>query len=705
VSLPAGIPNPAAVPAEVRSTGGGHAGFRSILLPAAAFLGPFLLFLLELLFAKLILPSFGGSAAVWATCLVFFQCALLLGYLYAHVVTRRFTPKRQGLLHVALLILSAIFLPIAPRFLFNLQPTSKPVSSVLWLLTASIGLPFVLLSSTSPLLQAWHARRNGGGSPYYLFAISNLASLLALLSYPFLIEPRLTSHEQSQWWSGLYLIFIAVCSMVAWTACWGVTKKALEFGTTSTTLHPSVRDRLLWLALSACGSVLLLSVTNHLLEDVAPVALLWVIPLALYLLTFLMVFNRPSLYSRRLAVWLVVVALGSVAYSICDPFFTESVQVRVPFFSAGLFLCCWFCHGELASRKPAVEHLTTFYLMLSAGGALGAVIVGIVAPHVFDSILEFPIALVCVALVAAATQWRKGWMVRAFWLLSTVGLILVAARYEWLYKQDVIFAARNFYGAFRIKEFRDWLKRPYLTLYHGGIEHGAQFVDPPLSLMPTTYYARDSGIGIALDRCCTGPRRVGVIGLGAGTLAAYGKPGDSFRFYEINPMVLSIASDSFSYLRNTRAHTEVVQGDARVSLQGEAPQQFDVLAVDAFSGDAIPVHLLTREAFRLYLRHLKPNGILAIHTSNTYLNLPPVVQMLADDAGYPARILTNDDAIRTLTDSSDWMLITRNQQFLEDIVGTEIIEPVIVRGGLRLWTDDYNNLFRILRPAEFKHSN
>jgi hypothetical protein len=339
---------------------------------------------------------------------------------------------------------------------------------------------------------------------------------------------------------------------------------------------------------------------------------------------------------------------------------------------------------------------------MAAGGAAGAILVGIVAPRAFETILEFPLALVLTALITALTLWRKGWMVRAFWLAATLGLIVVSVRYERLYKEDTIFVARNFYGAFRIKEFHDWLKRPYLTLYHGGIEHGAQFVDPPLSLMPTTYYARDSGIGMALDRCCVGSKRVGVIGLGAGTLAAYGRTGDFFRFYEINPLILTIANRSFSYLRSTKASTDVVMGDARLSLQSELPQQFDVLAVDAFSGDAIPVHLLTKEAVALYLRHLKPDGILAIHTSNTYLNLAPVVQLLANDAGYPARLLTNDDNLRTLTDSSDWILMTRNRKFLDDIDDSEIVEPIVIPRSLRLWTDDYSNLFRILRPVEFK---
>jgi len=270
------------------------------------------------------------------------------------------------------------------------------------------------------------------------------------------------------------------------------------------------------------------------------------------------------------------------------------------------------------------------------------------------------------------------------------------------FDKDTIVRVRSFYGALRVREFRNWLKEPYRTLYNGKIEHGAQYVNPPSSLLPTTYYGPDSGVGLALAHCCPNAKRVGAIGLGAGTLAAYGKTSDYFRFYEINPQVIAIAKTSFSYLRDSPARIDIVLGDARLSLQNEAPQQFDVLAVDAFSGDAIPVHLLTREAFALYLHHLKPDGVLAVHTSNSYLNLPPVVQLLASEAGCDAQMVTNDDNHRKLIDSSDWVLITRNKRFLDSIDSTVIIEPIAVPPGLRMWTDDFNNLFQILRPVKFK---
>jgi hypothetical protein len=672
------------------------------LLPLTIFLGAFLLFLVEPLFGKLILPWFGGSAAVWATCLVFFQSALLLGYLYADVTARRLSPAGQSILHVILLVVSLSFLPIAPHSSWRPPPGSDPSWRILGLLTASIGLPFVLLSATSPLVQTWYARDRPDSDPYHLFSLSNLASLLALLSFPFLIEPRIPSHRQAALWSALFGVFAALCSVVAWLGRRSPADRALwPAASADTSARPTPRDKLLWLGLSTCGSMLLLSITNHLTENVAPVPLLWVLPLALYLLTFTLAFHRPSLYSRWLMVRLLAVALGSLGFTIYDSSSTESLQVSVPVFCTGLFVCCLFCHGELAKRRPAASHLTSFYLMISAGGASGAIFVGLLAPRIFPAVSEFPLALSLTAALATMIFWPQGWPIRAFWAAAAIAMAVILVRNVRSYEKDTVLTVRNFYGALRVKHFRDWLKEPYHTLYHGTIEHGAQFLNPPKSLLPATYYGPDSGVGLAMRHYGGAPKRVGVIGLGTATLAAYGKSGDSFRFYEINPLVLNIATNSFSYLRDTPAKTEVVIGDARLSLAAEPPQQFDVLAVDAFSGDAIPVHLLTKEAFALYVHHLKPEGILVVHTSNTYLDLAPVVQLLASDAGYPVRLISNGDDRRKLIDASDWVLVTRNTRFLEELDTSVVVEPVFVPPHLRIWTDDYNNLFQILHPVKF----
>jgi len=673
-----------------------------LLLSSTVFLGAFLLFLIEPLFAKLILPRFGGAAAVWAACLVFFQCALLLGYLYADVTSRRLAPARQTQLHMALLLLALLFLPIAPRFLQLQRAGGDPASTILVLLTVSIGLPFVLLSATSPLVQVWYARASAQREPYHLFALSNLASLLALLSYPLLIEPHIAAHQQAILWSALFVVFVLLCASAAWITRTPVASVTGQSQAGEIPAPPTLREKLLWLGLAACGSMLLLSVTNKLLEDVAPVPLLWVLPLTLYLLTFALAFSRRVLYWRWLSIRLLAVALGSLGYAIYEPMYTESVQVSVPVFCIGLFLCCWFCHGELALRRPSPQHITSFYLMISLGGALGAIFVGNAAPHLFTAIYELPLALVLTALLAVAALWPQGWLIRLFWMATAASMVLVLARNVRNFNQDTIVRARSFYGALRVREFSNWLKEPYRTLYNGKIEHGAQYVNPPSSLLPTTYYGPDSGVGLALTHCCPNAKRVGAIGLGAGTLAAYGKASDNFRFYEINPQVIAIAKSAFSYLRDSPARIDVVLGDARLSLQSEAPQEFDVLAVDAFSGDAIPVHLLTREAFALYLRHLKPDGVLAVHTSNSYLDLPPVVQLLASEAGCEAEMVTNDDNRRKLIDSSDWVLVTRNPRLLDSIDSTVMIEPIAVPPGLRAWTDDFNNLFQILRPVRFK---
>jgi SAM-dependent methyltransferase len=686
-----------------------------LLYSLAVALGAFLLFLLEPLFAKMILPRFGGSAAVWSTCLVFFQSALLFGYYYADVLTRRSNNRRQASTHIALLIVSLAFLPIAPHALLSSPSSNSPAFHILVLLTASIGLPFVLLSATSPLIQAWKSRT--GAAAYHLFAISNFASFAALLSFPFLVEPRLSSHRQAQLWSTLYAAFVILCSLAAWMSRREATRAepatppqqiepltANPIVASASDSHSSRRDWILWLALSASGSVLLLATTNHLTEDVAPVPLLWVLPLALYLLTFTMAFARRSLYSRWLMVRLVAVTLASLGYAIYDPSFTESVQVAVPLFGLGLFVCCLFCHGELARLRPPPERLTIFYLTVAAGGALGAIFVGLIAPLLFAATYEFPLALCFTALAAAAVLWETAWLSRAFWTIGTAALVAVLAYHVHAYEKNSILVVRNFYGGLRVQLHYDWLKRPYHALYHGQIEHGAQSLDPPRSADPITYYARNSGVGLALDFFKQPSRHIGVVGLGTGTIAAYAKRGDAVRFYEINPLIVKIANDQFSYLKNARTNgvdVAIRMGDARLSLANDDSEKFDVLVIDAFSGDAIPVHLLTREAVALYLQRLKPDGVLAIHTSNTYLDLNPVVKLLADDAGIESRLISSDDDVHKLIDAADWMLLTRNQDFLLHLDETTLQDAIDVPPKLQLWTDDYNNLFQILRPMKF----
>jgi hypothetical protein len=597
-----------------------------------------------------------------------------------------------------------MWLPIAPEIFWRSHVQIDPAWRILGLLTFSIGLPFVLLSATSPLLQTWYARRASGRSPYHLFALSNLASLLALLSFPFLIEPRLSSRQQSILWSSLYGAFVICCSVSAWLSRSRSTKSidannSVEAASENT--PPAFGVRLLWLSLSACGSMMLLAATNHLSQNVAPVPLLWVLPLSLYLFSFALVFAKRQFYSRWFGTRLLAVALGCAGYAIHDSSITHAIQISVPLFCGMLFVACLFCHGELVQLKPPVRYLTSFYLTTALGGALGAVCVGLIAPHVFSGVYELPVVLLLTAVLGAVVLWREGWSVRIFWSGISIAMGAVLVLNIRATREDTIAMMRNFYGALRIQEFTIGLQLPYRSLVHGTIQHGAQYLSFPENRNPTTYYGRRSGVGLALRFCCDGSKRVGVIGLGTGTLAAYGKPGDSFRFYEINPQVISVANDWFTFLKQSPAKSEIILGDARLSLESESSQQFDVLAVDAFSGDAIPVHLLTKEAFAVYYRHLKPDGILAVHTSNTFLNLAPVVKLLAEDADYATRLIASDEEVSQMLSSADWVLVTRNQEFLnrpETFAGSQTIE---VPTGLRLWTDDYNNLYEILRPVSY----
>jgi hypothetical protein len=673
-----------------------------LLCPAAVFLSAFLLFLIEPLVAKMILPWFGGSAAVWATCLVFFQSALLLGYYYADRTSRWLSPKRQAEAHIVLLALSLSFLPLLSSAGWRPHPGTDPAWRIVWLLTATIGLPFFLLSATSPLMQTWFQRLRPKADPYYLFSLSNLASFLALLAYPFLLEPRISTSTQAAAWSASFALFVPLCATAAFLSRAGAPDSGSPVDCRE---QPLLRRRLHWLALSACGSMLLLTVTSHLTQNVAPVPLLWVLPLAFYLLTFTLVFSRRQFYSRWLFVRLLAVFLTAMGYEAYDSRGIGAVQIVLPLFCLGLFVCCMFCHGELNRLKPEGKALTSFYLMLSLGGALGAMFVGLAAPRLFSSLYEFPLTLLLTGLLALITLWPEGWAWRTLLCSVSVGLAFVLVLKIQSLRHQSIVMVRNFYGALRVTESSDGGQGPARVLYHGIIQHGAQFRNLPWRKVPVAYYGFNSGVGLALQFCCeNSSKRVGVIGLGTGTLAAYGRPGDFFRFYEINPEVARIADSLFTYLRDSPAHKEITMGDARLSLQSEAPQQFDVLAVDAFSGDAIPVHLLTEEAISLYLRHLKPNGILAIHASNTFLVLDAVVKQLADRFGYPAKRIENEGNENLRVAPSEWVLVSRNSRFMTLSLVTKQEQPIHIPAGLRPWTDDHNNLFQILRPLKVLNS-
>lgn len=671
------------------------------LFAATVFLSAFLLFQVQPIVAKMILPWFGGSSSVWTLCMVFFQVELLLGYAYVHWVHEKLRPTRQPWVHGALLLLSLATLPVVADPAWKLSAQAQPTWSVLGVLATTVGVPYLLLSTTGPLMQAWFARSfaHQGQQTYRLYALSNLASMLALLSYPVLVEPRLAVQPQAWLWSGGYALFVLCCVATA-----AYTLRRQSFGDQSAHVHEDVprppwREIGLWVGLAACASTLLLALTRHLTQDVAPVPFLWVLPLALYLLSFILCFDAPRYYARPLfltALPLSLLALDRVMDGGLD------VPWLVALLCGALFVCCMVCHGELVRRKPALRHLTLFYLMLSVGGALGGLFVGLLAPAFFTAYFELPIALWATALLVTcalwaemgrrAPRWGHGLLVLAL-LLYGARLVDISLDYVRGYAEVV----RNFYSQTRIENSTEEGLGPVRSMVHGRVTHGEQYLLQPGTA--TAYYCERSGIGRALASLPTDrPRHLGVVGLGAGTLAAYGRAGDTMRIYEINDQVLDLARRHFSYLGNTPARIVPVLGDGRLMLEGETPQGFDLLAMDAFSGDSIPTHLLTLEAFEAYRRHLKPEGWLAVHVTNTYLDLRPVMAAAAAHLGRVALLLElprghNDPYCRR----SSWVVFITPAQAAAlpaPLQGGEVLSE---RAGFRPWTDTFSNLFDILR--------
>ncbi len=678
---------------------------------ATIFVSAFLLFQVQPIIARLILPWFGGSAAVWTTCLLFFQTLLLGGYLYAHWLVGRMGARRQWAVHATLLAASLLTLPIVPAASWKPSGVENPTLQILGLLAVSLGLPYFLLSATSPLIQAWYARSYHGVLPYRLFALSNFASLTALLSYPVLVEPFLATRRQAQIWSGGYAVFVVLCIAAAIRGrASDPAAPADGQGETGDDAAPGWTLHVLWMLLPACASALLLAVTNYLTQDVAAIPFLWVLPLSLYLLSFVFSFDASGWYRRALFYPLLAGALGFISYQLMQDEFIGGLRVTVTAFAAGFFVCAMVCHGELARVKPHPRHLTSFYLMISVGGALGGVFVGLVAPYVFPAPFELPIALLATALAALWVLYRdtssplcRGRMFPVWVVL--VGLsgglcgVLWNAVHEWTANTRVL--ARNFYGGLRVRdEGEPGSIEAMRKILHGAINHGQQWLDAGRSRRPASYYCEDSGAGLAIASAARrSGDRVGIIGLGAGTLATYGRHGDYYKFYEINPLVLDIARREFTFLKDSQARVDVVLGDARLSMEREPPQAFDVLVVDAFSGDSIPVHLLTREAFALYFRHLKPDGALAVHVSNRYIDLRPVVRMAAAELRKTAREIDTDeeDEDRSGCFGATWVLMAGGKEYFDQPTLAGAAIPLAESPKMRVWTDDYSNLFQLLK--------
>jgi hypothetical protein len=752
------------------------------------FAGAFLLFQVEPLLARYILPWFGGTPAVWIACVLFFQLLLVFGYAYSHSIATRLRVRHQVAIHlsligVCLLLMAGLALlwtsPITPGVAWKPPDPDFPIPRIFVLLLASIGLPYFVLSTTGPLLQAWFARSHAGISPYRLYALSNIGSLLALVTYPFIVEPALSLRAQALVWSVLFVGFaigVGICAR-------SLRHIAPPSATPAEDLCvpvPTRSIRMLWIALAAVASVMLLATTNQICQQVAVVPFLWVLPLAIYLLSFVICFDNERWYRRAVFHPALGFAVFIALVVLCSP--DAGIMTQVVTYSALLFAICMVCHGELARLKPHERYLTSFYLMVAVGGAVGGIFVVVVAPLLFTGYWEFHLAIwtslmilavvlmrdtnswiherrpaVAIAVLAGAvllpeligvsnvahalrrvseparlipafaavglmsavafqrhsrlSQRRPGSIVQActiVGLVAVAGVLMVNIAGN---RANALMASRNFYGTLAVYSVDS--QKPeshYYMLRHGQIIHGEQFSSADKSYQPTTYYGPESGVGLIMlhhpRRLTQNPRartlRVGAIGLGVGTIAAYGLPGDYIRFYEINPAVIRIAAgenEYFTYLRDSRARIEVVPGDARLSMERELAngnrQAFDVLVLDAFAGDAIPVHLLTVEAFETYMRELKPAGVVAIHVTNRYLDLQPVVREIAGHFGLNAWRVHQPGG--PLVKPADWIVLARNDSVLGRTGIAERLAPLDTGRRVRLWTDDYSNLFQILK--------
>ncbi|MBA5608518.1 fused MFS/spermidine synthase [Duganella sp. FT3S] len=678
----------------------------TLLYASTIFLSAFLLFQIQPIVGKMVLPWFGGSAAVWSTCMLFFQLLLLLGYLYAHLTMRHLRPRRQAVLHSVLLAASVALLPIMPDASWKPGGDADPSWRILGLMAAMIGLPYFLLSSTGPLIQAWYAREEAGRIPYRLFALSNCGSLLGLLSYPLWFEPRLAAGAMSLGWSAGYGVFVLCCSALSLRGAW-MAGNAPVSTADAAPAAPERSAHARWAALAALPTVLLMAITSHLTENIAPIPLLWVLPLVLYLLSFILCFEGGGWYRRGwyLPLFVAIVPL-MIVLSMFPLLLSESAAGQIALFSASLFVCCMVCHGELARLKPAPARLTSYYLMIAAGGAIGGVFVALLAPRLFNDNYELPMAAigalllvfltvcrepdVVMPLMGSGESWRK-----AIVFTATLSTCLYVGK-ELLIDRGAI-KARNFYGIVRVRDVGQG-SAAARQLSHGTILHGFQYLRLDRRRWPTSYYGPASGAGVGLAASRTeAAQRVGVVGLGAGTMAAYCRPGDYYRFYEINPLVSQLAASEFSFLSDCKARVEIAHGDARLSLEAEPPQHFDLLVLDAFSGDAIPVHLLTREAFGAYFRHLNGGGVLAVHVSNLHLDLVPVVQSAAAYYQRDSFLVDSYSDPQAGVSRAQWVLVGRPASMAHPERIRHVATQAPRRTAVRPWTDDYSSILSVLK--------
>lgn len=704
---------------------------------ATIFVSAFLLFQVQPMAARFVLPWFGGTSLVWTTCMLFFQIVLVLGYAWSHLINRHLSPRRQWILHSLVLVAALITLPIRPGDSWKPVDGHMATWRLLLLLAFSVGLPYFMVSTTGPLIQAWQSATHPGKSPFRLFALSNFASLAALVSYPLLYERYLTLDAQSWTWTCGFVLFAALISLSGYRyvkACEAVPVQAVKSGESGRTRTPIGFFRLfLWMLLPALASVTLLSTTNMLTQEVGAVPFLWVIPLALYLISFIICFDHPFWYFRP---FFMLFMCGSVAFGaiVMNLGVDASVLTQIIGYSSLCFGIAMCCHGELSRLKPGPEHLTLYYLLISIGGALGGAFVALAAPAIFVNYYEFPLSVIAALLVVLiAYGWQvfsqidekirmvgegkipasivgRQWPRVVFFALCLFfGLIAAGITGVATWKQmredsaeEVLLQCRNEYGTLTVEEW-DYTRQ----LTNGRIKHGFQYKDDQWSRTATSYYGPSSGLGVAIEYLRDlnpptpgGRMSYGVIGLGVGTVCAWCEKGDYICFYEINPRVVDIAREYFRYLAESPEEPEIRLGDARIQLEREIEEGdfrlYDILVVDAFSSDSIPVHLLTREAMQTYLQRLTDRGVLCIHTSNRFLQLANVVKVLADEQGVES-VFVDDDTDDNAVDSSSWVLVSRNRDFIDEtrLVGIAADWPDEKR--VAFWTDDYSSIIPLIK--------
>jgi spermidine synthase len=660
----------------------------SLLYPLTIFLSAFLLFQVQPLLGRYVLPWFGGTPGVWTVTLLFFQIALFFGYVYSHLIAKRLSVKKQVGLHLVLIALALLWLPVTPSESLKPIGSELPSLQLMFLLASSVSIPYIVLASTSPLLQSWFSKEFPQQNPYRLYALSNIGSLGALFTYPLLVEPFFSSKTQTIIWSGGFLLFALLCTITGVRCYLNNNGHETPLLATRRQVLP-VEAQLGWLFKSFTAVVVLLAITNYVSVDLAVHPLLWVVPLGLYLLSFILTFESDRWYNPR------VYAVAFLLILVVQLVVTTGLIVGSLLQYCLLFICCMLCHGSLAATRPQNDDLTSFYLTTAGGGALGGLFVAILAPLMFSTYAELPIGWLLTTIIVAEqvlTNFTVTWQR----LVPLVTICSLAIGYACFTLSTLGGTYRNFFGVLRVGDATTEDNQSIRTMLHGQTIHGLQFVDQSKSFIATSYFGKQSAAGAVLSTFKIGaPRSIGVVGLGIGTVASYGLPGDTLRYYEINPEVVRLAKQEFSYIKQCKAHQEFVLGDARIALERETSNNFDILMLDAFSGGTPPIHLLTSEAFTTYLRHLKADGVLIANISNRFFDFAPVLYGLAAKHQLAIETVISDGNPKDATTPAYYAVLARSQETLKSALPMDGEVPPSQEQYV-FWTDMRHDLLRLV---------